>query len=480
MKVPVIAIVGRANVGKSTLFNRLTASNTAIVDDRPGITRDRLYGRAEQRDGTRYVVVDTGGFETQLRSQQDDGSTITSEMIWTQSELAVAEADLILFVVDAAFGVHPDDEVLWRLVQRTRKLILVLANKVDGREQEVNAHEFFRLGADEVLSISAQYKFGLSALWKRLAEVFPSDAEALDSSLSDRELTASRPVTRVAIIGRPNVGKSSIMNRLVGEERALVSEVAGTTRDPIDSRITFHGRTIVLVDTAGVRKRSRVSDRIDAVSMIRSVRAMEQADVVVLVLAADQGFLSDQDARLASMAAEQMKPLLIVVNKWDLVLDKTSQSPAEYEQEIRDRLHTLDYAPVVFVSCTENQRVHDLFDHVVKLHDESMRRVHTAAWNDVLQRAVQEHTPAVIKQHGKRVKFYYATQVDVCPPSAIVFCNIAGDIHESYKRYLLRRFRNELGFTNVPLKLIYRGKSEQKAATEEREALEDQSQDIQE
>lgn len=450
-----VAIVGRPNVGKSTLFNRLTKSNSALIHDRPGVTRDRLYGvvHSLDEDALAYTVIDTGGFETKDLYYQP----FSKNIVWEQTELAIKEADLVLMVFDGKAGLHPHDRELVQYLKKIEKNVVYVANKIDGKEQQTAMWEFFELGLENILSCSAAHNRGV---WDLAAQLEESLRKISGITSGSRETDPN--ATKIALIGRPNAGKSSILNRLCGENRSLVSEVAGTTRDTIDTAINYNKKSYVLLDTAGIRRRKKIFDKIEGLSVIRSLKAIEQADIVVLVITADEG-ISDQDARLASLAAEKFKPILIVVNKWDLVTEKDSQTAREFELDIRDKLKSISYFPVLFVSCLHNKRVHNILQQMEQLAANYSMRVPTARLNEVLERAVHEHTPAIVRRLNKRVKFYYATQVRVMPPTIVIKCNVAGEIQESYKRYLANRFRKDLDFGNVPLRLLYRGKDEDKA-----------------
>ncbi len=446
----IVALVGRPNVGKSTLFNRLTRTNDAIVDDRPGVTRDRIYGSV-RLDGTDdgYTVVDTGGFETAETSYQP----FKDNLVWQQTMAAIEEADLVVLMLDKKEGVHPYDAELVRMLERMGKPTIYAVNKVDGDSQEAHIYDFYRIGIDELHSLSAAHNRGVLEL-KELVY------ERLQEIETVRHRRAIEPgARRVALVGRPNVGKSSILNRILGESRALVSDVAGTTRDAIDTPLVFDKEHYVLVDTAGIRRKARVIEKLETLSVLRSLRAIEESDVVVLVLDASTGF-TDQDARLASHASKLYKPVLLVINKWDLIPEKATNTARDYLSTIRNQIKTLAFAPALFVSCQENQRVHKILPEVERLYQQYSRRVETAKINSSLQNMVMQHTPALIRNFKKRVKFYYATQVRAAPPTLVVMCNMADEIQESYKRYMTKRFQQDLGFTDIPIHVIYRGKKE--------------------
>jgi GTP-binding protein len=454
----IVTIVGRPNVGKSTLFNKLTRTTQALVDDRPGVTRDRIYGTVESMfdDDDGYAVVDTGGFETDDLYYQPFARNI----VWEQTEQAIRDADLVLMVFDAKSGLHPHDRQLVQFLKELQKPVAYAVNKVDGPEQQPSTLEFYELGVEHFFTISAAHSRGI---WE-LSEHIESRLRSMKSLHSVK--THAEGATKIALIGRPNAGKSSILNRLCGEERSLVSEVAGTTRDTVDTPILYNKKPYVLLDTAGIRRRKKIFDRLEGLSVMRSLRAIEDADVVVLVIAADEG-LSDQDARLAQLAAQQYKPILIVVNKWDLVPNKETNTARDYERGIHDKLKDIAFAPVIFTSVTENQRIHKILAKVEELAAAADHRVSTSQLNDALQRAVHEHTPALLRRYNKRVKFYFGTQVSVKPPTIVIKCNVADEIQESYKRYLVKRLRQDLNFGDVPLRVFFRDKSEEKSQQSE-------------
>jgi GTP-binding protein len=450
MTAGIVAIIGRPNVGKSTLFNRMTSSDDAIVDDRPGVTRDRLYGHAwlsdDHTDG--FVVIDTGGFETDDYNFQP----FADNLVWHQTQAAITEADLVLFVLDGKSGLHPHDKELMRYLEQHQKPYICVVNKIDGPEQAQAMWEFYELGIGELLKISAAHNRGVYDL----KEDISNRLKALPHL--QHSVNAASEGTRIAIIGRPNAGKSSLLNRLTGTERALVSEIAGTTRDAVDTPLTFNKEKFILVDTAGIRRKSKVSERLETLSVMRSLRAMDRAEVVFLVIDATEG-LTDQDAKLVSLATDRFKPVAIIVNKWDLFENKTTHTAKEYTDAIHRILKEQSYVPVVFVSCLENQRVHKLLELAQRLAASFRKRVETRLVNEALAEIVLGHTPALVKGKTKRIKFFYATQVRVCPPTIVIKGNVAQEILESYKRYMTKRFRELLGFDAVPLRLLFRAKT---------------------
>lgn len=451
-----VAIVGRPNVGKSTLFNRLTRTRTAIVHDRPGVTRDRLYGLVYLDDDREngFTLIDTGGFETEGVYFQP----FSENLVWTQTEVAIKEADVVVLLLDGKSGVHQHDHELSRYLERLGKSVIYVANKIDGPEHRTASFEFYELGVTDILTVSAAHGRQIDILLETIEERLAAMAPKGDSRLSPG-------APRIALIGRPNAGKSSILNRLTGEERSVVSDIPGTTRDAIDTPLSFNKTDYVIVDTAGIRRRSRIHDKVEGLSVMHSLLSIERADLVLIVIDAKEN-LTDQDARLADLAASQYKPIAIIVNKWDLVPDKNSNSTRDYEIDLKLKLKLLQHVPVLFISCLENQRVHQIMNVVESLAVDYDHRVETRKLNDALRTIVYEHTPALIRKYSKRPKFYFATQVRTRPPTIVVFCNVANEIQESYKRYITKRFREMLGYGNGPLRVLYRSKAEVRASKE--------------
>jgi GTP-binding protein len=433
----VIAIVGRPNVGKSSLFNRLLGRSAALVDDRPGVTRDRAYA-VFQEGGREGVLVDTGG----LGSPGDDH---LSGAISGQALSALEECDLALFVVDAMLGPHPDDQDIAKAIRRLGKPCLLLVNKVDSPEREPEAQEFRKLGFPELLPVSAAHGYGMNAL-----------KGALLGHLSPaREATPDSP-PRLAVIGRPNAGKSSLVNRLLGESRLVVDARPGTTRDPVDAGITRDGKAYVLVDTAGIRRKGRLSDRLERVSVLRALRALADADVAVLMVDATTG-LSDQDAHIAGHAFEGGKPLIILLNKWDTVKDKKGARVA-FERDRELKMSFLESSPWFPVSARTGGGLKQLFPTVDRMMAQYSFTAPTSDVNKVIEAAALRHSPP---QVGKvRLKFYYATQVSTRPPGFALFANRPKGVHFSYRRFLKNSLKKAFGLDLVPVRLFIRARHE--------------------
>tara|TARA_A100001015_G_C15026544_1_gene730804 strand:+ start:887 stop:2272 length:1386 start_codon:yes stop_codon:yes gene_type:complete len=451
----IVAIVGRPNVGKSTLFNRLTKSRGAIVADRPGVTRDRIYGNVlcgEDQDGHElgFTLVDTGGFETADVCFQP----FKKNLVWEQTSLAIGEADLICLMFDASVGVQEYDRELFQYLQKQGKNVLCVANKIDGKEHASAALDFYSLGVDHVYPLSAAHNYGISDLKSEMLR----QLEVAGVQTSGKHLFGradQKESRKIALLGRPNAGKSSILNRLLGEERSLVSDVAGTTRDSVDAVIRYNECNYTVVDTAGVRRRTKVKDRVEVQSVLTSLRNIEEADLVLYVIDAEQG-LTDQDSRLINMALERYKPILILVNKWDLIPDKNSNSARDYSYELK---RNFPCCAVHFISCKHNQRVHKVLPIVANLFEQIERRVSTAEVNQCLDSLTTRCAPPEVGQ--RRVRFYYATQVKTAPPTFVLMCNSSARIQASYKRYMVKYFRKELGFEKVPINFIFRSKKEE-------------------
>lgn len=443
MSKPIVAIVGRPNVGKSTLFNIFVDSRISIVEDTPGVTRDRLYADAEWLD-RKFTMVDTGGIEM----QNTDSIAVS---IRQQAEVAIREADVILFVCDARTGITNDDLEVAKMLRQSRKPVVLAVNKADTPKQEAEAYEFYNLGIGEPYLISASNRLNLGDLLDAVVEKFPPEGEDEDDS---------EDVIKVAIIGRPNVGKSSIFNDIIGQTRSIVSDVAGTTRDAIDVPVEKDGQTFLFIDTAGMRRKGKIDEPIEKYSIIRTLRAVDRSDVVLLVLNAVEG-ITDQDKKIAGYAHEAGKGIVIVVNKWDLYPDKTVMSTEEFTKNIRHELIFMPYANVVYVSALTQQRISRLPEMIKDAAEANAMRIATSVLNQVVTDAVAMNQPPMEK--GKRLKILYTTQVKVKPPTFVIFCNEPEIMHFSYQRYLENQLREAFGFKGTPINIIVRGKNEDEA-----------------
>lgn len=434
--MPLVAIVGRPNVGKSTFFNRLTESRRSIVHDEPGVTRDRVYGTVNW-NGRDFSVVDTGGFVPRSADRFE-------EAIREQVQIAIGESDALMLVVDVTTGVTDIDEEMAAALRRGDKPAFVVANKADNEMRRYEASTFYQLGLGEVYPISAINGSGTGDLLDAVVDALPPE--------NVPEEDEGR--VHIAIIGRPNVGKSSLTNALLGVERSIVTEISGTTRDAIDSVMTYHGQEIVLVDTAGLRKRARVAENVEFYSTIRTERAIQESDVSVLLLDATQG-LEAQDIRVLKHAEEMKKGLVVAVNKWDL-LEKETNTARDFERAIHERLKTLDYVPVIFISALTKQRIGKVLDTALTVAENRTKRISTSKLNEVMQEAIQKHHPPTHRNQPVRIK--YVTQIREAPPVFAFFCNQPKGIGESYARYLENQLREAFDFTGVPLTLVFRQK----------------------
>ena len=448
MAKPIVALVGRPNVGKSTLFNRLIGERRAIVQNEPGTTRDRVYGDAEWV-GVEFTVIDTGGLmddsEIAAATNSEDLETYIAKQTRSQASAAITEADVIVFVVDITSIPTAGDAEIAEMLRRADKPVIVAANKADSVNRRELLFEFYELGLGEPIGISAYHGNGTGDLLDQIVENLP-DAE-------EDEATEG---PRIAIVGRPNVGKSRLLNALLGEERSIVSELPGTTRDSLDTMIEWEGQPVTLIDTAGIRRRGRVEHGIERVSVMRSMRAIDRADVVLLLIDATEDFTA-QDLHIAGYVEEQKKGLVVVVNKWDLI-EKDAHTMEAYRTRARRELDFMNYAPVVFISAKLGLRVGQVLDAALQVIEEREKRVSTAQLNKVLKDAVAKHQPP--SRPGKWVKFFYATQADVAPPTFLFFCNDPKAIHFSYRRYLENELREAFGFEGTPLRLSFRSRRE--------------------
>jgi GTP-binding protein len=437
--LPVVAIVGRPNVGKSTLFNRIFGRRKAIVEDIPGVTRDRNYVEVTRFD-TPFTLIDTGGFEP-----------VSEERLLVQmreqSQLAVEEADVILFVVDVQQGLTPSDIEVAGMLRRVSKPVLYVVNKVDGDRQEGGLPEFYALGVDVVYPVSAEHGRGIDDLMDAVLALLPPAPAPAEPG---EEI-------RLAVVGRPNVGKSSLVNRLLGFERMVANPLAGTTRDSVDTPFTYNRKRYVLIDTAGIRRKGKVSQKLEKYSVVQALKAMDRADVVLVVIDAEEG-VTDQDVTVAGYAYEKGRAVILVVNKWDR-LTKDNATLGKYVEELRRTFKYLPFAPILFVSALTGQRVNKIMAEVEKVAQEYVRRIPTPQLNKVLSEAVRDHQPPVFQ--GKRLKFFYITQDGIRPPSFVIFVTRAEGVHFSYERYLGNKLREAFGFTGTPLRLFFKDRERQ-------------------
>jgi len=430
---PIIAIVGRPNVGKSTLFNRLAGRRKAIVEDEPGVTRDRNYAEAVYEDHS-FILIDTGGFEPA-------GKDRIQQQIREQVEVAIQEADLILFVMDGKEGLNPTDIDITGYLRQVTKPVFYAVNKIDGERHEGGILDFYRLGVPALYSVSAAHGRGIGELMDEMLKTFPP-------ALPEEEKKEEE--VRVALVGRPNVGKSSFLNSLIGRSRAIVDSTPGTTRDAIDTPLLREGRKYIFIDTAGIRRKSKVTQPLEKYSAIKALKSLERCDVALVLLDGFEG-LTEQDARIAEFAEENGRAMILVVNKWDLVQKDTSTLEG-YKKRIGREMKTLDYVPILFISALTGQRVSKIFTIIDQVIAEHRKRISTAELNNWLQEAVESYPPPLYRNH--RVKLYYISQVSVAPPTFILFTNEPQGLGETYRRYLLRRLREKYGFTGTPLRLF--------------------------
>jgi GTP-binding protein len=438
MPLPTVAIVGRPNVGKSTFTNRLVGSRQAIVHDEPGVTRDRQYLKADW-NGRDFIVIDTGGI---LPGEDED---LILKDIRKQAEVAIQEADAILFMVDVKQGVTASDEEIAQYLRTTKKPVFIVANKVDNVNIEPEAAEFYQLGLGQPWGVSSIHGLGVGDLLDEVVDSFPPAPEEEPSE----EL-------KIAIVGRPNVGKSSLVNKLLGSERMIVADMAGTTRDAIDTMLEIGDKRYMLVDTAGIRKKSKVDYGVEQFAVVRALKAIERADVVVHVIDATAG-VTEQDQRIAGMADDEGKPVVLVVNKWDAV-EKDTYTMDSFKKMIREELHHVDYAPMLFTSALTGQRVNQVLEMAEAAAQEAQRRITTGLLNQVLTEAIALQSPPSNK--GKAMRVYYATQVRTGPPTFVLFVNDPSLVTQSYSRYLRNKLREAFGFVGTPIRVVFRERRE--------------------
>jgi GTP-binding protein len=439
MAKPIVAIVGRPNVGKSTLFNRIAGERISIVEDTPGVTRDRIYADAEWLDH-HFTLIDTGGLEP-------DSDDMMLKHMYSQAEIAISSADVILFVVDVRTGMTDMDMQVANILRKADKPVVLAVNKVDDlAKYGMQVYEFYSLGLGDPFGVSGGQMIGLGDLLDEVVKHFPADK---DDSAEDDSI-------KVAIIGKPNVGKSSLVNRILGENRVIVSDVAGTTRDAIDSEYELNGQKYVFIDTAGMRRKAKIKESIEKYSIIRAVAAVERADVCILMINAVEG-ITEQDTKVAGIAHEAGKAVIIAVNKWDLI-EKDNHTMNKFLKDIDTEFKYLSYAPRIFISAATGQRVTKLFELITMVSENNSRRIATGMLNDVLIEAMAMNQPPAEK--GKQLRIYYMTQVSVKPPTFVLFVNDTELLHFSYKRYLENQLRDAFGFVGTPIHFIARNRKE--------------------
>lgn len=453
MSKPVVALVGRPNVGKSTIFNRLVGEPLAIVDDTPGTTRDRLFGQGEWLNIV-FDLIDTGGIDPSSTKQGEPlsvGSADFIEQIRTQAQIAIQDADVVLFIVDAISGVTPADQEVAQILRRSQKIVdgkpyppvLLVVNKADSERYRNQAPQFFELGMGDPHPISALHGTGTGDLLDALLTAFPEQVEDEDDDS-----------IKIAIVGKPNVGKSSLLNRLVGQERSIVSDIPGTTRDSVDTHIEVNGLPVTLIDTAGIRRRGKIEPGVEKYSVVRSLRAIERADVSLLVLDATAG-ITAQDTHIAGFILEAMKSAVVIVNKWDAVT-KDSFTMQSYTEHLRRELNFMPYVPVLFISAKTGQRVDQVMPTALHVQEERLARLTTSQINRILQEAKEAHSPTT--KSGRSLKIFYGTQVRSDPPTFLIYVNDPELAHFTYTRFLENRFRQSYPFTGTPIRLVFKGR----------------------
>lgn len=439
---PIVAVVGRPNVGKSTLFNALAGEKIAIVKDTPGITRDRIYTDVTWLDHA-FTLIDTGGIEP-------DSSDVILSQMREQAQIAIDTADVILFIVDVKQGLVDSDMKVADMLRKSRKPVLLVVNKVDDFNKFLmDTYEFYNLGIGDPIPISAANRLGIGDMLDLVVEHF-DDEKLVEDEEDDRP--------KIAIVGKPNVGKSSLINKLIGENRVIVSDIAGTTRDAIDTPVKFNGREYVFIDTAGLRRKNKIKEDLEHYMIIRTVSAVERADVVVLVIDANEG-VTEQDAKIAGIAHERGKGFIVAVNKWDLV-EKNDKTIYRFTEKVRSTLSFMPYAEMLFISAKTGQRIGKLYETIDAVIENCSLRVATGVLNEIMSEAVAMQQPPSDK--GKRLRLYYITQVSVKPPTFVIFVNDKQLMHFSYTRYIENQIRNAFGFKGTPLKFIIRERNEDK------------------
>lgn len=437
MRKPVVALVGRPNVGKSTIFNRLIGSRMSVIEDTPGVTRDRIYGTANYKDYS-FHLIDTGGIDIAENKFNDE--------IKGQAELAIDEADVVVFVVDGKEGLTANDFVVKDILMKSGKDVIIAINKADTKEFKEHQYDFYELGFEQYVPLSGEQKFGIEDLLDEITKDFKEMPEEDDEN-----------VINFSIIGRPNVGKSSLVNALLNEDRVIVSDVAGTTRDAVDTPFTYHGEEFVVIDTAGMRKRGKIYENVEKYSLLRSLKAIDRSDVCVIVLNAEEGII-EHDKHIAGYALEAGKAVVIVVNKWDVIEDKDKMMK-EFTKDIRNNFQFMPYAPIVYLSALTKKRIHTLMPMIIKAYENACREVKTSLLNDVIMDAYSLNLPPTYK--NRRMKIYFSSQVGIKPPTFNIQVNSKGLLHFSYERYLENKIRENFDFEGTPIVLHFKNKGEQ-------------------
>ncbi|MCR4684908.1 MAG: ribosome biogenesis GTPase Der [Lachnospiraceae bacterium] len=439
MSKPIVAIVGRPNVGKSTLFNALAGERISIVKDTPGITRDRIYAQVEWLDHN-FTMIDTGGIEP-------DSKDIILSQMREQAQIAIDTADVIIFIVDVKQGLQDADSKVADMLRRSRKPVVLAVNKVDSFEKYQNdIYEFYNLGIGEPYAVSAANKLGIGDMLDKVISYFPGEDENGEED----------EIPKVAIVGKPNVGKSSLLNKLLGENRVIVSDIAGTTRDAVDTPVKHNGKDYIFIDTAGLRRKKNVKEELEKYMVVRTVSAIERADIVILLIDAVEG-VTEQEAKIAGIAHESGKGVIVAVNKWDAV-EKDDKTIYKYEKQIRNTLSFMPYAELIFISALSGQRVNKLYEMIDAVIENHALRIQTGVLNEIMAEAVSMQQPPSDK--GKRLKLFYITQVAVKPPTFVIFVNDRELMHFSYTRYIENQIREAFGFRGTPLRFIIRERGE--------------------
>mgnify|MGYP001624278316 CR=1 FL=1 len=436
MKLPTVSLVGKPNVGKSTIFNRLVGKRISIIEDTPGVTRDRIYGDVNYKD-FKFHLIDTGGI--------DVSKDLFNDEIKIQTQIAIDESDIVVFIVDGKDELNANDYKIRDILKKSGKKVIVAVNKIDNTNRSDNVYNFYELGFDTVIGVSGEHNIGITELLDIITENFTPIAE-------EKELDE---IIKFSIIGRPNVGKSSLINALLNEEKAIVSNIAGTTRDAVDTPFKYEGKKFIAIDTAGIRKSGRIYENIEKYSVLRSMKAIERSDVCILVINAEEGII-EHDKHIASYALESGKALVIVVNKWDTVKDKNDIS--SFTKLVRNEFKFLSYVPIVFLSALTKKRIHTLMPEIIKVYENSKREIKTSLLNDVIRDAVLLNEPPSYK--GKRLKIYFVNQSGTKPPKFTLSVNSKGLVHFSYERYLENKIRENFDFEGTPIILQFKNKNE--------------------